>query len=97
MGSNRRYGSDLTDAAVNEVLIRPAPLSLSPEEVGAANVPEALEPIEVEAWVHFPEAAVRVRGRAVAWNSRAVWVEFTLRDGSTHRAWVWASAVTRKR
>ncbi len=96
MGQNRRYGSDLTDAAVDEAIIRPRPVSLSPAEVGAAKVPEAPEAIPVEAWVRFPESAIRVRGRAVAWTDRAVWIEFTLRDGSTHRAWVWASAVTRR-
>lgn len=96
MGKNHRYGSDLTDAAVNEALIRPRPVSLSPAEVGAERVPEAPECIPVEAWVRFPESAIRVQGRAVAWTARAVWVEFTLRDGSTHRAWVWASAVTRR-
>lgn len=92
MGQDRRFGSDLTDAAVNEVVIRPRPVSLSPAEVGAAKVPEAPEPIPVVAWVRFPESAIRVHGRAVAWNDSAVWVKFQLRDGSTHRAWVWASA-----
>ena len=94
MGQNRRYGSDVTDKTVNEFLIRPAPISLSERERGEA-VREADEPIEVRAWVRFPEAPVRVEGRAVAWTDRAVWVEFTLRDGSTRRAWVWASAVER--
>lgn len=96
MGTNRRYGSDLTDAAVNEAVIRPRPVSLSPAEVGAATVPEAPEAVPVSAWVRFPESAIRVQGRAVAWTERAVWVEFTLRDGSTHRAWVWRSAVSRR-
>lgn len=96
MGTNRRYGSDLTDAAVNEALIRPCSVSLSPAEVGATNVPEAPAAIPVEAWVRFPESAIRVQGRAIAWTDRAVWVEFTLRDGSTHRAWAWASAVSRR-
>lgn len=96
MGTNRRYGSDLTDAAIDEVVIRPRPVSLSAAEVGAAKVPEAPEPVPVDAWVRFPESAIRVHGRAVAWTDRAVWVEFQLRDGSTHRAWVWASAVTRR-
>jgi len=95
MGQNHRYGSDVTDKTVNEFLIRPAPISLSPREVGAERVDEVEQPVPVRAWVRFPETAIRVEGRAVAWTDRAVWVEFTLRDGSTRRAWVWASAVDR--
>ncbi|MGO7983762.1 hypothetical protein ACC691_38625, partial [Rhizobium johnstonii] len=37
----------------------------------------------------------RVRGRAVAWTDKAVWVEFEMRGGARRRAWVWASAVDR--
>jgi len=44
----------------------------------------------------FPEQPIRVQGRVVAWTNRAVWVEFTMRNGATLRAWVWASAVDRK-
>ncbi|MCS5718587.1 hypothetical protein N1027_10625 [Herbiconiux sp. CPCC 205763] len=94
MGQNRRYGSDLTDAAVTEAVTRPMPISLSEAERGAGAVREAEEPPEVEAWVRFPETPVRVRGRAVAWTDRAFWVEFEMRSGATHRVWVWASAVT---
>lgn len=96
MGQNRRYGSDLTDDALNEMLTRPKPISLSTSELGREQVTEAAEPIPVEAWVRFPEQPVRVEGRAVAWTSRAVWVEFTMRSGATVRAWVWASAVDRR-
>jgi len=46
--------------------------------------------------VGFPEQPIRVQGRVVAWTNRAVWVEFTMRNGATLRAWVWASAVDRK-
>jgi hypothetical protein len=95
MGQNRRYGSDLTDATLNEVLTRPRPISLSPDELGREPVTETDEPIPVEAWVRFPESAIRVQGRAVAWTARAVWVEFTMHSGATFRAWVWASAVDR--
>jgi hypothetical protein len=38
---------------------------------------------------------VQVRARAVAWTDRAGWIEFTTHPGATHRAWVWASAVSR--
>lgn len=93
---NKRYGSDLTEDAINLSVIRPAPISLSAAEIGTPSAPaEVDQPIQVEAWVRFPEAAIHVRGKAVAWSDRAVWVEFTLHDGSTHRAWVWASAVDR--
>lgn len=93
MGQNRRYGSDLTDATVNEVLIRPRPIGLSDAEVGPVDASAEREPLPVRAWVRFPEHAICVEGRAVSWNDRAVQVEFTLRSGATHRCWVWASAV----
>lgn len=97
MGQNRRYGSDLTDAALNEALTRPRPISLSPSELGHDPVTAAeAEPVDVEAWVRFPEQPIKVQGRAVAWTRRAVWVEFTMRSGATYRAWVWASAVERR-
>ena len=96
MGKNRRYGSDVTDSAVTEAVLRPRPISLSPEEIGATTVPPAGAPVDVDAWVRFPETAVRVHGRAIAWTDRAVQVEFELRDGAPRVAWVWASAVTRR-
>jgi hypothetical protein len=95
MGTNKRYGSDFTDAALNEVLTRPRPVSLSAAELGSDPVREADVSIPVEAWVRFPESPVHVRGRAVAWTRRAVKVEWEMRDGSTRAAWVWASAVSR--
>ena len=97
MGENRRYGFQQVDPAINDLLTRPKPISLSPAEMGTdpAAVPETPEPIDVIAWVRYPETAVKVRARAVAWTDRAVWVEFTTYAGATHRAWVWASAVSR--
>lgn len=95
MGENKRYGSDLTQSAINDALLRPRPISLSEREVGS-QITNAEAPMPVEAWVRFPESAVRMKGTAVAWTKRAVWVEFTMRDGSTTRAWVWASAVDRR-
>ena len=97
MGQNKRYGSDLSWAAVNESLTKPVPISLSKSELGQDRVTSAeAEPVDVEAWVRFPEHPIKVQGRAVAWTRRAVWVEFTMRSGATYRAWVWASAVERK-
>lgn len=96
MGQNRRYGSDLTDPALAESLVRAKPISLGERQVGA-EVTEAKEPIEVVAWVTFREATVRLPARAVAWTDKAVRVEFTMKDGSNLSAWVWASAVERLR
>lgn len=95
MGSNSRHGSDVTQAAVNEVTTRPKPIGLTPAEIGDA-ITEAREPIEVESWVRYPETTVRVSGRAVAWTTRAVWVEFTTHSGATSRVWVYANAVQRR-
>ena len=97
MGQNKRYGSDLSWASVNESIIRPLPISLSKYELGEdAVTPAEGEPVEVQAWVRFPEQPIKVQGHAVAWTRRAVWVEFTMLSGATYRAWVWASAVERK-
>jgi hypothetical protein len=96
LGQNKRYGTDLTWAAVNESIIRPKPISLSKAELGEERVTTAeAEAVEVEAWVRFPEHPIKVQARAVAWTRRAVWVEFTMLSGATYRAWVWASAVER--
>lgn len=96
MGENKRFGSGITDPVLHEALLRPVPISLTPLERGADVVPEAPAPVDVDAWVRFPETSVRVHGRAVAWTDKAVWVEFSLRDGTRRRAWVWASAVDRR-
>ena len=97
MGENRRYGFQQVDPAIKDLITRPRPISLTSAEVGADTtyILEAKDPPEVIAWVRYPEAAVQVKARAVAWTDRAVWVEFTTHTGATHRAWVWASAVTR--
>jgi hypothetical protein len=96
MSSNRRYESDLTDAALNDVLTRPQPISLSAAELGKDAVKTPKVGIPVEAWVRFPESPVKVQGRAIAWTRRAVRVEWEMHDGSKRRAWVWASAVERR-
>ncbi|WP_368499909.1 hypothetical protein [Herbiconiux sp. A18JL235] len=98
MGSNRRYGSDLTDKAINAFLVRPKPLSLSEEEKkstgDAVEQPEAEEAPWVRAWVRYPEWTVQVTGKVLAYNDRMVLVEWETQGGATHRAWVWRSAVT---
>lgn len=95
MGTNRRYGSDLSKTAVNEAAVRPKPISLTPQEAGD-QVREAREPVDVTAWVRFPESPIEVDARAIAWTERAVLVEFRMHSGATHQAWVWASAVKRR-
>ncbi|WP_210506255.1 hypothetical protein [Naasia sp. SYSU D00057] len=95
MGKNQRYGSDLSEEAILEAILRPQPVSLTRREVGEEIiVPETGAPL-VRAWVRFPETSVELSGRAIAWTKKAVCVEFTLRDGQVRRAWVWASAVSR--
>ena len=94
MGSNSRHGSDVSQATVNEVTTRPKPISPTPAEIGDA-ITEAHEPIDVESWVRYPETTVRVSGRAVAWTTTAVWVEFTTHSGATSRVSVYSNAVQR--
>ncbi|WP_286278303.1 hypothetical protein [Naasia aerilata] len=95
MGTNKRYGSDLSRAAINEAAVRPKPISLTQQEAGD-EVRAAREPVEVTAWVRFPESPIEVEARAIAWTERAVLVEFRMHSGATHQAWVWASAVRRR-
>ena len=92
MGESKRRDT-ISQNAVNEAVVRPAPISLSEWEIG--EHPVVGEPVAVRAWVRFPEAPIRVEALAVAWTRRAVKVEFQLRDGRTLSTWVWASAVDR--
>ena len=102
MGTNRRYPSRVAagiDRAIDHVMARPQPLSLSDEELDKehSSVTAAKVPIPVKAWVRYPETAVRASGRALAWTNRAVFVEWDTPGGGVARAWVWASAVERQR
>ena len=92
MGSNRPPSEE----AVNEAVTRPRPISLTKAELENHDVVAAKEPIEVTAWVRFPETPIRVKGTAVAWTDTAVQVEWTSFSGAKHTAWVWASAVKRR-
>jgi hypothetical protein len=74
-----------------EFVVRP--YSLTPPELGGLPAAMAGEPTRVLAWVRDPATAHHVRGLALAWTPRAVYVEWE--DRGTHRAWVWASAVER--
>ena len=99
MGQNRRYGTDVSDAAVNAFLTRPRPIGLTADELDGQDVTdltvgESAAGESVRAWVRYPEQVVQVTGRVVAYTDRAVWVEYAHHDGSVHRVWVWAGAVT---
>jgi hypothetical protein len=69
------------------------PYSLTPAEMKGLTATIASEPLHVLAWVRYPASADLVRGVALAWTPRTVYVEWE--DRGTHRAWVWASAVQR--
>jgi len=75
----------------------PRPFSLTPDELGdlAVTMASASAPTPVQAWVRYAAVPKRVRGVALAWTARAVYVEWE--DRGTHRVWVWASAVERVR
>lgn len=94
MGSNRRHGTDVSRSAINEFLTRPAPVTLSDEELGGAPVVEVPDGDVVDVWLRFVEVRVQERARVIAFTDRAVRVEVTRRDGSTYRVWVWRGAVT---
>lgn len=105
MGANKRYPSGPHSAppvrADTLKQIEPdhgdeftaRPFSLTTEELGRLPATIATEPIAVLAWVRSPAMPTHVQGRALAWTSRAVYIEWEHRG--VHRAWVWASAVER--
>ncbi|VXB03895.1 conserved hypothetical protein [Plantibacter sp. T3] len=99
MGGNRRYGSDVSREAVNAAVTRPRPVSLTEQErqASGAGVELPERPEKVLAWVRYPESAVQVEGEAVAFNERAVLVRFPILGGGFQEAWVWRSAVTKRR
>jgi hypothetical protein len=69
------------------------PYSLTAAELSRQQATLATSPTPVRAWVRYAAAADHVRGLALAWTPRAVYVEWE--DRGIHRAWVWASAVER--
>ena len=93
MGSNKRYGSDVSASTVARVDTS-GPASLYREETGD-RITEAVEPVPVRAWVRFGSQPVLVEGHAHSWTPTAVRVRFSHR-GVTRDAWVWASAVARR-
>ena len=93
MGTNRRYGTDLSRAAMNEFLTRPAPATLNPDQIRPGPV-VAGEGKTVDVWLRFVETRVQERAVVLGYTDRAVHVEVTRRDGSRYRVWVWRGAVT---
>jgi hypothetical protein len=69
------------------------PYSLTSPELDGLPAVLVSEPTHVRAWVRYPPVAEQVRGFALAWTPRAVYVEWE--SEGTYRAWVWASAVER--
>jgi hypothetical protein len=102
MGQSRRHGDlfdELGRQRIEEIALRPTPVSLSAEELDADAHPvkSAGEGagIRVRAWVRYPETVVDVAAEAFEWNDKAVHVRWTAPDGSRRQAWVWANAVRR--
>lgn len=87
--------ADVSRAAINEFLTRPAPVSLTPEEIGPSPVVTVVDGDAVDVWLRFVEIRVQERAVVVAFTDRAVQVEVTRRDGSRYRVWVWRGSVTR--
>lgn len=94
MGQNRRYGTDVSRAAINEFLTRPYPVSLTREEIGPEPAVPVADGDVVDVWLRFVEVRVQERAVVVAYTDRAVQVEVARRDGSRYRVWVWQGAVT---
>ncbi|MGV8970402.1 MAG: hypothetical protein ACOH1J_08130 [Microbacteriaceae bacterium] len=100
MGTSRRYAL-VVDATIDnriaqEVMRSGEPLSLSSMELELDVQPltRTPRPHQVRAWVRYPAAPICVDAIAVAWTPRAVALKWQTGDGSEHKAWVWASAVT---
>lgn len=100
MGTSKRY-ADSIDRRMGvqadlSIMRTGEPESLTAKELELKTEPvtRTPQPMPVTAWVRYGKIGIRVNGRAVAWTSKAVAVEWDGPDGP-HRAWVWASAVER--
>ena len=86
------------DQRVRDLVVHPSPKSLTREQIDPEKNPVTEVPPEhrrdypVVAWVDFPAMTLRPSAYAVAWNKRAVQIEFPVL-GKPVRAWVWASSV----
>jgi hypothetical protein len=101
VGTSKRYADSVDrrmgDQADLSIMRTGEPESLTAKELELKTEPltRAPQPMLVTAWVRYGRIGIRVNGRAVAWTTKAVAVEWDAPDGP-HRAWVWASAVERK-
>jgi hypothetical protein len=100
MTHNRRYEDiydEISRRQIEEMALRPQPISLTPEEAGLDQHPlfRPAEPIRVRAWVRYPELVVDVLADASGWNDRAVEVQWRAPDGTGRTALVYANAVRR--
>ena len=97
MGTNRRYGEGGIADAIDKVATRGVePDSLTDEQLDLDNepltTPRRARP--VAAWVRYGNVNLQIDAEAVAWTARAAAIRWRAPDGSVHRAWVWAGAVT---
>jgi hypothetical protein len=103
VGSNRRYAASVDRAMDARIVARMmsehAPDSLTDAELELDEQPitRTPRPERVTAWVRYGGTPVRVDGEAVAWTAAAVAVRWRTPGDQEHRAWVWASAVSRAR
>ena len=101
MGTSKRYADSIDrrmGVQVDLSIMRGGdPESLTAKELELTTEPitRTPQPMPVTAWVRYKGIGIRVQGRAVAWTSKAVAVEWDGPDQEKHRAWVWASAVER--
>ena len=100
MGTSKRYADSIDrrmGVQADLSIMRggePDSLSATELELKTEPVTRTPQPMPVTARVRYGKVGIQVDGRAVAWTSKAVAVEWDGPDGP-HRAWVWASAVER--
>jgi hypothetical protein len=99
LGTSKRYAQHYDrgmDAKILEAIMAGGlPTSLVDEELELGEQPltKTPKPLPVTAWVRYGQSPLKITGRAVAWTSRAVAIEWKTPTGAVHRAWVWSSAV----
>ena len=96
MGTNRRYAESVDRRMDANIIMRSgAPQSLTDAELELTvqSIIRSPQPVTCRAWVRYPEGPVKVDARAVAWTPQAVAIEWDAPGPTTHRAWVWVSAV----
>lgn len=99
MGTSKRYAAHYDRLNERRAVMRGEPQSLTDAELERDIQPLTRTPVAmpVRAWVRYEGGAIQVDAEAVAWTARAVAIRWEAPDGRTDRAWVWASAVERRR